>query len=107
MNGKHKVEDKLTRFVHDIFLDLEYKSWRNKLFNFELDRWYSLIVELDKSQVALSRVKEFNESIYSKLVFRCIRSPNWKNTGEIMIIFNVSGMIWSSLVFQTPKKETD
>lgn len=102
MNDKYCIEDKLTHFIHDVFLNLEYKSWRNKLFNFEVDRWYSLIVELDKSQVDLNHIKEFDEGIYSKLVYRCIRSPNWKNTGEIMIVFNVSGMIWSSIVFQTP-----
>ena len=103
MNENHTIEEKLTNFIHNVFLESEYRNWRNNLFNFELDRWYSLIVELDKSQVALNRIKEFDKGVYSKLVFRCIRSPNWKNTGEIMIIFNVSGMIWSSLVFQSPK----
>jgi hypothetical protein len=84
--------------MHDLFLDKHYAKWKENLFEQPFERWYSLIVELDKNDASLVTLKSFNEAIYSKLVYRILPSPNYRKTGEILILFNVSGLLWHGLI---------
>ncbi len=98
MSEVEELERNLTIFVHDLFSMHQYAQWREYLSNQETNRWYSLIVELEKSHCSLSLIKNFGEAVYSKLVYRCIPSPDFKTTGKKMFLFNLSGRIWHSLI---------
>ena len=99
MSESDELERSLTKFSHNLFSALQYKQWRENLSHQEKNRWYSLIVELDKSHCSLNAIKYFGEDIYTKLVYRCIPSPDFKSTGENIILFNFSGKIWHSLIY--------
>lgn len=99
MTDINGVETKLTEFTHDLFTSPIYIQWLDKLHEQKPSRWYSLIVELDKTTGSIQELKDLGESIYSKLVYRCIPTPDFKNSKEIMVLFNVSGGIWHSLIY--------
>ena len=101
-NQTDEISLKLTSFVHDLFLNEESSAWLENLSSQSHDRWYSLIVELDRACCPIEKIKEFKEGIYSKFVYRCIPSPGFKTSGEMMILFNISGWVWHSLIFYTP-----
>lgn len=98
MNNDVKIEVELTNYVHNLFLESHYADWRDKLFEQLDERWYSLVVELSKNKVPTNNIKQLGEEIYSKFVYRCIPSPNYRRTGEILVLFNVVGLIWHGLI---------
>lgn len=98
MTDIKELSSKLTELAHDLFTVGAYRVWRESLSSHKLDRWYSLVVELDKKNIETEEVKKFGNDVYSKLVYRCVPSPNFKKTGEIMVLFNVSGWLWHSLI---------
>lgn len=106
MSESDELESNLTKFSHDLFSTQQYKCWREKLSHQEKNRWYSLIVELDKSHCELNSIKGFGEEVYSSFVYRCIPSPDFKVTGENIILFNVSGKIWHSLIYFSEKNSS-
>ncbi len=104
--GKGDITDELTEFVRDLFTESKYEEWRNVLYEQRRDRWYSLIVGLDRHDAPLDRIRSFGEQVYSKTVFQCIEAPDFKSSNELVIVFKVSGWIWSSVVnFSTPNDD--
>lgn len=95
--------DLLSIFTHDLFTNSIDRDWRSNLVGQSQNRWFSLIVELEKTNGSVDRLKNFGEDIYSKLVYRCIPSPKYRKTGEIMLLFNVSDLLWTSVIFFEPK----
>jgi hypothetical protein len=77
-------------------------AWVSHLPDFELNRWFSVIVELDKCGSSIEDVKSLGEATYSKLVFRCLPSPTWKKNNEIIVLFTLAGSHWSSTVNYEP-----
>ena len=98
------LESELTEYVHELFISQSYVSWVDSLPHLEKGRWYSLIVELDKAECELEKIKEFEAEVSSKFVFSCLKAPYFKKTGELMIVFNIAGFLWSSVVYQIPKE---
>ena len=98
IDNTKEVALSLTELAHDIFSNLIYKGWRDNLNIQDRDRWFSLIVELDKSGCSVEVFKDFSSDIKSNLVYRCMPAPNYKRSGEVMILFNVSGWTWHSLI---------
>ena len=100
MNDKN-LSSKLTELSHNLFTLPEYKLWRDELSKRKRDHWFSLIVELDRLQIPIEKLKDFGEDVYSKLVFRCIEAPTFKNTNQLMVLFSLADASWHSLVYQT------
>ncbi len=75
MEENENLEEELTSYIHDLFLNLEYVEWRKSLKQYEATKWYSLIVKLDEIKAPIDRLKGFSESIYSKLVFNYTKAP--------------------------------
>lgn len=99
MSEIDEIDSRLTEFTHDLFISPQYTRWRSNILNQKRDRWYSLIVELDKSNSNLDAIKGFGEDVYSKLVYRCIPCPITKALREDLVLFNVAGSIWHSLIY--------
>ncbi|MCP4975399.1 MAG: hypothetical protein GY931_04495 [Maribacter sp.] len=97
-SAKKSVGSELTEFVHELFLKKEFGEWRDSILRYENGRWYSLIVELDKHSAPLNLINHLGEDIYSKFVFQCIKSPDYKVSNEIKVLFTVTGWIWTSVV---------
>lgn len=104
MVDENKLSSNLTEFVHDLFIMNIYKGWREKLNNQRINRWYSLIVELDKANTPIVELKKFGTDVYSKLTYRCIPSQDYKKTGELLILFTISGSLWHSLIYFSENK---
>ena len=96
---QNKLNQQLTSIAHELFTDKQFKKWVRELANQKKHRWYSLIVELDKNDCPIDSLKKLDESIYSKFVYQCIPSPDFNLNRETIILFNVSGYIWHSLIY--------
>ena len=90
---------KLKIFTHNLFTKPLYGESRGQLCEQKTNRWYSLIAELDKATGSIEELTEFGDDIYMKFVYRCIPTPDFKNSREIMVLFNVSGWMWHSLIY--------
>ena len=93
------LEPRLTSFAHDLFTLRKYESWTRALAHQKVDRWYSLIVELDRSQCDLEPIKGLGEDVYSKLVYRRIPSATFKASGEHLVLFCWADRLWHSLIY--------
>ncbi len=102
MNATKEVVAKLTEMAHDLFTEPCFDCWVSELIHQPSDRWRSLIVELDKSGCPINKLLGFDETVRSKLVYRCMQSPDFRRSGEIMVIFSVAGWTWHSLIFHRP-----
>ena len=105
IDDSSSVSDGLKYLVHNLFLDRKYTAWVNQLTDFEPNRWFSVIVELDKCGSSIEDVKSLGQTTYSKLVFRCIPSPTWNKNNEIIVLFTLAGSQWSSTVNYEPANQ--
>ena len=99
-----QLEESLTSFTHDLFLENKYIEWRKNLKNIESCKWHSLIVSLEDYGVSTKEIKNFNENPYSKLVFNYIEAPDYNESKMLMVQFTISGGMWSSLVWHCPER---
>lgn len=95
-------KDQLTTFTHDLFMKTEYRDWVKAIPDYERNRWYSVIVELDRVGAPVDRLKTFGQAIYSAYVLRCFESPRAKSDGELKILFCHADAHWNSLVGHRP-----
>lgn len=95
-------KDRLTALTHDLFVNVEFRDWVNAIPGFERNRWYSVIVELDRVGAPVGRLKTLGRAIYSAYVFRCFESPRAKSTGELKILFCHADEFWNCLVGHRP-----
>ncbi len=104
MNDLEATEEKLTSFIHGLFLNDKYLCWRRDLKSAEVGKWHSLIVSLDRHDVLLDEIKKLGESIYSKLVFNYVKAPDYNESQMLMVQFTVAGGIWNSLIWHCPER---
>ncbi len=104
MDLNENIEEELTNYVHDLFLNNEYVEWRKGLKEYESGSWHSLIVKLDSLGAPIDRLKEFGEETYSKLVFNYVKAPDYKESKMLMVQFTVASSIWHSVVWHCPER---
>jgi len=104
MDKEDKFEAELTTFIHDLFLNNEYKIWRKGLKEYEAGKWHSLIAKLHKAGAPVKRLESFGEAAFSGLVFSYIKAPDYRKSQMLMIQFTVAGSIWSSLIWHCPER---
>lgn len=104
MDLSEKTEEDLTNYIHDLFLDKDFIQWRMALKEYELGAWHSLLVKLDRSGASITRLKQFGEDTYSKLVFNYVKAPDYKTSQMLMIQFTVAGSMWHSVVWHCPER---
>jgi hypothetical protein len=98
------TEEKLSEFIHDLFMKKAYLKWRKNLKANEESVWHSLIASLAKNDAPLEKIKSFGENIYPKLVFNYVKAPDFKDSQMLMIQFTVSGTMWHSLIWHCPER---
>lgn len=103
MDDNEKLEEELTTFIHDLFLNTEYVNWSKNIMNYSANNWHSLIVKLDELDLPLARIRSFGEPAFSKLVFSYTKAPDYNESNMLMVQFTVSGSMWHSLVWHCPE----
>lgn len=103
MNESKILEEELTSFTHDLFLDNSFIDWRIGLIDITDGKWRSLIKNLSLHSAPIKDLKKFDENIYSKLVFNCVKAPDFISSKEVMIVFTISGSFWHSLIWHCPE----
>ena len=103
MDCTENLEEELTTFIHDLFLNSEYLEWRIGLKQYNLGEWHSLIVKLNSVGCPIDRLRAFGEQTYSKLVFNYVQAPDYEESKMLMVQFTVSGSMWHSLVWHCPE----
>lgn len=102
LDKTREFEEELKTYIHDLFLNLEYKAWRMNLENYEAGKWHSLIAKLHKIGAPVERLEEFGESIFSKLVFNYVKAPDYRKSKMLMVQFTVSESMFHSVVWHRP-----
>ncbi len=102
MAHSNELTLEVTAFTKDILTSPSHKKWRDGLSKQKRNRWYTLVVELDKADCPIEKLTEFGEDIFSVLVYRCIPAPNYNDTGELLVLFHLADWIWHSLIYYTP-----
>jgi hypothetical protein len=103
MDETDKLEDELTSFTHGIFLENEYINWRLNLARLTDGKWHSLISNLSEHGAPINSLKDFGEAIYSKLVFNCVKAPDFRTSRQVMVSFTISGGLWHSVIWHCPE----
>ena len=103
MDYSDKLEEELISFTHDIFLENEYINWRINLASITDGKWYSLISSLSDNGAPISSLQVFGDTIYSKLVFNCVKSPDFRTSRQVMVSFTISGSLWHSVIWHCPE----
>ena len=99
-----EIEEELTSYTHDLFLNSEYMAWRKEIRSAPEGKWHSLVASLAKLNSPIDQALSFGEDIYSKLVFNYTEAPDYKISQMLMVQFTVSGSMWHSIVWHCPER---
>ena len=99
-----EIEEELTSYTHDLFLNSEYMEWRKQIRTEPEGKWHSLVASLAKRNSPIGQALSFGEEISSKLVFNYTEAPDYKTSQMLMVQFTVSGSMWHSIVWHCPER---
>ena len=99
-----EIEEELSNYVHDLFLNREYISWRKDIKSASEGKWHALIPSLLTYNAPIDQVLSFGEEISSKLVFNYTTAPDYKTSQMLMVQFTISGSMWHCIVWYCPER---
>ncbi len=99
-----EIEEELSNYVHDLFLNREYTNWRKDIKSASEGKWHSLVSSLAMHSAPIDQALSFGEEISSKLVFNYTKAPDYKASQMLMVQFTISGSMWYSIVWHCPER---
>jgi len=80
----------------------KHKKWLDVAFTQTDSQWHGVVAEVAKQGCPVDEIETLPRGVIRDFVYICIKAPNVKKTGEVLVLFKLADSIWSQIISSTP-----